>query len=145
MWGSKQAILGANNNIKGTEQFRLVLVDVISSTFWPDGLKNDKAVKIGGHVLYFNIILLNIRMGALWKKWEKNVLLFLYWWGLWSVIVDSCTPRRCGRGLWNLLEQGNQCLLSWRCVSAIYTLIFKTTPQNLKDVTENELKMTKYR
>ena len=33
MWGSKQAILGANNNIKRTEQFRLFLVDVISSTF----------------------------------------------------------------------------------------------------------------
>ena len=27
MWGSKQAILGANNNIKGAEQFRLFLVD----------------------------------------------------------------------------------------------------------------------
>ena len=84
-------------------------------------------------------------MGALWKKIEKNILLCLYCWGLWSVIVDSCTPRRCGRGLWNLFEQGNQCLLSWRCVRAIYTIILKTSPQKVNDVAENKLKVNKYR
>ena len=84
-------------------------------------------------------------MGAPWKKGEKYVLLCLYWRGLWSVIVDNCTPRKCGRGLWNLFEQGNQCLLSWRCVRAIYTLILKTSPQNVNDVAENKLKMAIYK
>ena len=40
---------------------------------------------------------------------------------------------------------GKQCLLSWRCVRAIYTLILKTSPQNVNDVAENKLKMAKYR
>ena len=95
--------------------------------------------------LYFNISALILRWEPSGKNCEKNVLLCLCWWGLWSVIVDSCTPRRCGRGLWNLFEQGNQCLLSWRCVGAIYTLILKTSPQNVNDVAENTPKMAKYR
>ena len=85
-------------------------------------------------------------MVSLWeKKLKKNVLLCLYCWDLWSVIVDSSTPRRCGRGLWILFEQGNQCLLSWRCVRAIYTIILKPSPQNVNDVAENKLKVNKYR
>ena len=95
--------------------------------------------------VYFNISSLILRWEPSERKCENNVLLCLYWWGLWSVIVDSCTPRRCGRGLWNLFEQGNQCLLSWRCVRAIYTLLLKTSPQTVNDVAKNKLKMAKYR
>ena len=93
--------------------------------------------------LYFNISSLILRFEPFQKNCEKNVLLCLCWWGLWSVIVDSCTPRRCGRGLWNLFEQGNQCLLLWRCVRAIYTLILKKIPT--KFWRRNKLKMAKYR
>ena len=60
---------------------------------------------------------------------------------------------KCNRGqlytaeMWawivNFFGQGNQCLLSWRCVRAIYTLILKTSPQNVNDVAENKLKMAK--
>ena len=95
--------------------------------------------------LYFNISSLILRWEPSKKIGEKIVLLCLCWWGLWSVIVDSCTPRRFGRGLWNLFGQGNQCLLSCRWVRAIYTLILKISPQNVNEVAENKLKMAKYR
>ena len=59
--------------------------------------------------------------------------------------MDSCTPQKCGRGLRNLFEQGNQCVLSGRCDRAIYTLILKTFPQNVYAVGDNKLKMAKFR
>ena len=60
-----------------TDGENALIVYVLSSTFRPDNLKNDKAVKIG-ELVYFNISSLILRWEPSEKKIEKEMFCSAY-------------------------------------------------------------------